>query len=230
MTVGDPRIGDPDDVVRLEIEAALELGVPVIPVLVGDASMPTTDQLPPTLHGLTRRNAIAISSARWAFDVSRLISSLEGGRGDDDLSWVPPRDVQYASVDGASIAFEVMGRGPTDLVYLPSWASNIEWNHRYAPYHRWLEDLANMCRVIVVDRRGLGCSDGISGSLDEHVADLMAVLDATGSHRAVLMGVAGDHPDRAAGGRHQPEAAHEVDPVRCECVVCTHGGRGLDVG
>ena len=186
---GRPRIDDPDDVVRLEIEAALEQDVQVIPVLVGDASMPLPDELPPTLRGLARRNAVAISSARWAFDISRLIASLEGEAQDDGQAWIPPRELRYAPRDDASIAFEVMGRGPTDLVYLPSWASNIEWNHRYAPYHHWLEELAQVCRLIVVDRRGLGCSDGISESLDEHVDDLLAVLDATGSHRVTLLGV-----------------------------------------
>ena len=185
---GSRRLDDPDDVVRLEIEAALEQDVPVVPVLVGNASMPPVDGLPPTLGALARRNAVEISSARWVFDVSRLIASLVGDAADDELAWVPPRDLQYAHRDDASIAFEAMGRGPV-VVYMPSWASNIEWNHRYAPYHRWLEDLSRTCRLIVLDSRGHGCSDGVSESLEVHVEDLMAVLDASGSPRAALIGV-----------------------------------------
>ena len=185
---GNRRLDDTDDVVRLEIEAALEQDVPVIPVLVGDASMPPADGLPPSLLGLAKRNAMPISSARWSSDVSRLIAALVGGTQDEDLVWVPPRDLQYVHREDASIAFEAFGRGPV-VVYMPSWASNIEWNHRYAPYHRWLEDLSRVCRLIVVDSRGRGCSDGISESLEVHVEDLMAVLDASGSPRAALLGV-----------------------------------------
>ena len=184
---GNRRLDDPDDVVRLEIEAALEQDVPVVPVLVGDASMPPADRLPPTLDPLARRNAVEISSARWAFDVSRLIASLVGSGRDND-AWVPPRDLQYAHREDASIAFETFGRGPV-VVYMPSWASNIEWNHRYPPYDSWLEDLSKVCRLIVVDSRGHGCSDGVSESLEVHVEDLMAVLDASGSPRAALLGV-----------------------------------------
>ena len=96
---GSRRLDDPDDVVRLEIEAALEQDVPVVPVLVGNASMPPVDGLPPTLGALARRNAVEISSARWVFDVSRLIASLVGDAADDELAWVPPRDLQYAHRD-----------------------------------------------------------------------------------------------------------------------------------
>jgi pimeloyl-ACP methyl ester carboxylesterase len=63
--------------------------------------------------------------------------------------------------EGAAIAYEVVGNGPIDLLYMPSWCSNLEWNRRYPPYHAFLEDLSRFTRAIVVDRRGWGCSDGV---------------------------------------------------------------------
>ena len=69
---GGRRIDDPDDYVVLELSLALESGSRVMPVLVGGASMPKTERLPPALRALTRRHAIDISDARFAADADRL--------------------------------------------------------------------------------------------------------------------------------------------------------------
>jgi hypothetical protein len=75
---GRRRLDNPSDFVRLEIAAALERKIRVIPVLVNGAIMPRPDDLPPDLVSLTRRNAIELSDARFAFDVDRLIQAIEG--------------------------------------------------------------------------------------------------------------------------------------------------------
>ncbi|HKH47651.1 MAG TPA: toll/interleukin-1 receptor domain-containing protein [Thermoanaerobaculia bacterium] len=75
---GRRRLDDPEDFVRLEVAAALERNIRVIPVLVEDAPMPRPEALPPELAKLARRNAIELSDARWAFDVDRLIKTIEG--------------------------------------------------------------------------------------------------------------------------------------------------------
>lgn len=74
---GNRRLDNPDDFVRLEIAAALDRNIRVIPVLVEDATMPRAEDLPPSLAPLCRRNAIELSEARWSFDVERLILSIE---------------------------------------------------------------------------------------------------------------------------------------------------------
>jgi TIR domain len=74
---GNRRIDDPADVHRLEIEAALDRGVRLIPVLVQDARMPTADELPDPLKTLVRRQAVELSDERWDYDVSRLVAVLE---------------------------------------------------------------------------------------------------------------------------------------------------------
>ena len=74
---GRRRLDDPDDFVRLEIEAALTRNVRVIPILVGGARMPRVDELPASLAGLVRRQALELSPARFAFDTSRLLKVLD---------------------------------------------------------------------------------------------------------------------------------------------------------
>jgi TIR domain len=72
---GRRRIDDPEDFVRLEIEAALARNVRVIPVLVDGARMPSAADLPASLQGLARRQALELSPAN--FDTSRLLAVLE---------------------------------------------------------------------------------------------------------------------------------------------------------
>jgi hypothetical protein len=71
------RLDDPDDIVRLEIEAALARGVPIIPILVEGAVMPGRDDLPEILAGLARRNALFIRHESFRSDAGRLVVAIE---------------------------------------------------------------------------------------------------------------------------------------------------------
>jgi putative sterol carrier protein len=75
---GQRRLDDPDDIVRLEIEAGLAREIRVIPVLVDDTPMPRSQELPDSLAPLARRNALKLSSDRYAFDMGRLLHAIEG--------------------------------------------------------------------------------------------------------------------------------------------------------
>jgi Tol biopolymer transport system component len=74
---GGRRLDDPEDFVRLEIEAALRRKVRVIPILVEGSSMPSEEQLPPSLTPLARRQALELSPARFSSDTSKLLAVLE---------------------------------------------------------------------------------------------------------------------------------------------------------
>jgi hypothetical protein len=74
---GRRRIDDPADIHRMEIEAALDRKVLVIPALVQGARMPTEDDLPDGLDPLVRRHAVELSDQRWDYDMSRLVGVLE---------------------------------------------------------------------------------------------------------------------------------------------------------
>ena len=69
---GESRLHEPDDWVAQEVATALDAGIPVYPVLVGNTPMPRASELPERLHPLLRFNAISISDNRWNNDVNRL--------------------------------------------------------------------------------------------------------------------------------------------------------------
>jgi hypothetical protein len=76
---GSRRLDDPDDFVRLEVEAALSGTQRVIPVLVGGADMPSRSELPESLGNLSRRHAVELSDRRWRIDTQYLIDEIEKG-------------------------------------------------------------------------------------------------------------------------------------------------------
>jgi pimeloyl-ACP methyl ester carboxylesterase len=103
-------------------------------------------------------------------------------------------DVHYAETrDGVHIAYQVVGDGSADLLFVPGFWSNLTWNWQLPSYAHFLRRLSSFCRLIVVDRRGSGLSDRLSPhdlpALEILVDDLGAVLDAVGSERASVFGV-----------------------------------------
>ncbi len=100
-------------------------------------------------------------------------------------------ETKYAkTVDGVRIAYQVVGDGPVDLVYILGFSGNLEVEFENPASARFLELLSSFARVIVYDARGTGLSDRVleTSNLDMRADDLRAVLDATGSERAVLFG------------------------------------------
>jgi TIR domain-containing protein/WD40 domain-containing protein len=75
--LADERLQEPHDYVRVEIESALDRGIPVIPVLVDGAGLPRAADLPENLEGFARRQAVEIADATFRADAARLIEQLE---------------------------------------------------------------------------------------------------------------------------------------------------------
>ncbi len=102
----------------------------------------------------------------------------------------------YARSGDVSIAYQVMGEGPFDLVWVPGAFSHVELNWTIpsrAAFHR---RLASFCRLIMFDKRGTGMSDRAQGiaNLETRMDDVRAVMDAAGSERAALFGVSEGGP------------------------------------
>jgi class 3 adenylate cyclase/DNA-binding winged helix-turn-helix (wHTH) protein len=109
----------------------------------------------------------------------------------------PPR-TRYARSDPYSIAYQTLGDGPADLLFVPGFVSNIELQWEFPPMASFFERLAESSRLILFDKRGTGLSDRVPVSeipaLEERMDDLRAVLDAAGSERATLFGISEGGP------------------------------------
>ena len=101
-----------------------------------------------------------------------------------------PPETRYAKSGEVRIAYQVVGRGPLDLVYVPGFVSNIELFWEMPERARHVSRLAAFSRLILFDKRGTGLSDRDVGiaNLEDRMDDLRAVMDAAGSERAALFG------------------------------------------
>lgn len=104
---------------------------------------------------------------------------------------------RYAtSPDGTSIAYQVHGEGPLDLVFVPGFVSHVELWWEEPTLRRFLRRLASFSRVAVFDKRGQGLSDrpGRPPTLEQSMDDLGAVMDAVGAERAAILGISEGGP------------------------------------
>ncbi|MBN2623659.1 MAG: alpha/beta fold hydrolase [Acidimicrobiales bacterium] len=121
----------------------------------------------------------------------------EEGAGEDRGLPKPPR-TRYARSGRYSIAYQVVGTGPGDLVFIPGFVSNVELQWEFEPMASFFGRLARCSRLIVFDKRGTGLSDRVPLTemppLEERMDDVRAVMDAAGSERATLFGISEGGP------------------------------------
>ncbi|MEO8378595.1 MAG: alpha/beta fold hydrolase [Acidobacteriota bacterium] len=119
---------------------------------------------------------------------------------------------QYARSGDVNIAYQVIGDGPIDLVFVMGWITHLEYFWQEPSFARFLRRLASFSRLILIDKRGTGLSDRVPldmlPTLEQRMDDVRAVMEAAGSERAALCGVseggplcalfAATHPDRTS--------------------------------
>ncbi|HEX6674319.1 MAG TPA: BTAD domain-containing putative transcriptional regulator [Actinomycetes bacterium] len=95
---------------------------------------------------------------------------------------------QFTRRAGCALAYQVLGDGPVDLVFIPGFNGHLEVRWEEPALSRFFRRLAASCRLVLMDKRGTGMSDRAGGypPLREHVDDVLAVMDAVGSERAAL--------------------------------------------
>lgn len=120
-------------------------------------------------------------------------------------------NIQYAKCGDLNVAYQAVGNGPLDIIYVPGWVSNLDFAWLYPDMAHVLERLSSFARLILFDKRGTGLSDRNVGfpTLDDRMEDVHAVMNAVGSKRAVLIGTseggnmsmlfAATYPERTAG-------------------------------
>ncbi len=102
----------------------------------------------------------------------------------------PVPETSYASCGDLSLAYQVFGDGPVELVFVGSFVSHVELAWTVPEFVAFFERLSTFCRVLLFDKAGVGLSDPVPQvrTLDDRAAEIEAVMDAVGFERAVLFG------------------------------------------
>jgi pimeloyl-ACP methyl ester carboxylesterase len=102
-----------------------------------------------------------------------------------------PPQTRYTRSGDMHIAYQVLGEGPLDLVYIPAFTHHVELIWEIPRQARYLRRLASLGRLLLFDKRGTGMSDRVVGvpTLETRMDDVRAVMDAAESEQAVLLGI-----------------------------------------
>lgn len=118
-------------------------------------------------------------------------------------------ETRYTHSGEVNIAYQVVGNGPVDLVFVMGWVSHLEYFWHEPSFERFLRHLATFSRLILFDKRGTGLSDRVPiaalPTLEQRMDDLRAVMEAVGSTKAVICGVSEGGPLSAVFAATYPE-------------------------
>lgn len=133
---------------------------------------------------------------RRGYRLNAIVEVEEQERPPQPADAFSPPKVRYARSRDVNIAYQVLGDGPLDLVFVMGWVSHLDYFWSEPSFARFLRRLASFSRLIVFDKRGTGLSDRVGDlpTLEQRMDDVRAVLDAVGSKRAALCGVSEGGP------------------------------------
>jgi class 3 adenylate cyclase len=200
----------------------------------GSSERGETDSIVPQVRGHWPRRACSVSgvfgqSPGWRVCLEFLDGAwsrfdVADARDLGEDSRVEELDIRYARSGGVAIAYQVVGDGETDLVFVPDFMSNLVYNWTWHFYRDFYERLAESFRLILFDKRGTGLSDhgGQFAALETRMDDLRAVLDEVGSTRAVVFG--------AHEGSGMAALYAATYPERVRALVLFHPNPGPDEG
>jgi pimeloyl-ACP methyl ester carboxylesterase len=159
----------------------------------------------------------------------------------------------YIANGGVSIAWQVFGEGPAEIMIVPGWVSNVDQFWTYPDPREFLAELAGFARVAIYDKPGTGASDPLetTPTVELRVEQLVAVMDAAGLEQPTVIGVseggitaclaAAARPDRvgrlvmlnAVAGGFDPRSKGELSDAEFEAwcgfirATAAHWGEGL---
>jgi hypothetical protein len=113
-----------------------------------------------------------------------------GERWDQQYAHAVP-ETSYASCGDLSLAYQVFGDGPIELVFVGPFVTHIELFWTIPEFKAFFDQLARFCRIVVFDKAGVGLSDPVPHvrTVDDRATEIEAVMDAVGFGRAVLFGM-----------------------------------------
>lgn len=116
-------------------------------------------------------------------------------------------ETSYAPCGDLSLAYQVFGDGPVELVWAGSFASHVELYWTMPEFGSFMERLSTFCRILLFDKAGVGLSDPVGKirTLDDRAGEIEAVMDATGFQRATLFGVSEGGPAAILFAATRPE-------------------------
>jgi pimeloyl-ACP methyl ester carboxylesterase len=116
-------------------------------------------------------------------------------------------ETSYAKCGDLSLAYQVFGDGPVELVFVGSFVTHVELYWTLPEFEAFFEQLATFCRVLVFDKAGVGLSDPVPQvrTLDDRAAEIEAVMDAVGFGRAVIFGASEGGPAAMVFAARRPE-------------------------
>ena len=151
------------------------------------AILESLDNVPAEI--LTKRfDPAALSATGIQTATLRESSKLtQGARTTEDLK----PETRYAKSGDINIAYQVLGSGPMDLIYVPGWVTHLEYGWEEPSLARFYRKLASFSRLILFDKRGTGLSDQSTNlpTLEQRMDDVRAVMQAVGSECAVVFGM-----------------------------------------
>lgn len=133
--------------------------------------------------------------------------------------------IRYTANEGVSIAYQVIGRGPVDLLFMAGFVSHLEASWEDPGYREFFEELGRHARVVVFDKRGVGLSDRAQGasSIDDTISDACAVLRAVGATRAFVSGTSESGAAAVLMASMHPELVRGLVLVAATPMPARHG-------
>ncbi len=168
---------------------------------------------------LSRPVALSPEPDDESFQISSRVSDVSRSTDRDTRITAELPQVHYARSGDVNIAWQQIGKGPIDLIFVMGWVSHLEWFWKEPSFAGFLRGLAGFCRVILFDKRGTGLSDRVPvhelPTLEQRMDDVRAVMDAAGSQRAVLCGVSEGGPMSAMFAATYPEKSLALIMIGC---------------
>ncbi len=139
-------------------------------------------------------------------------------------------ETAYANCGDLSLAYQVFGNGPVELVFAGSFVSHVELYWTMPEFKAFMERLSTFCRIILFDKAGVGLSDPVPRvrTLDDRAAEVEAVMDAAGFERAALLGVSEGGPAAILFAATRPERTRALILTGTAAYLPSEGWDDLD--